>query len=164
MSFKDRLKSLRKERGLTQQKLANLLHVSQNAVYNWENGIREPNIDTIQQIAKFLECDISELFEPIASKTDIIDRMVFEGGSDIVDEARFISKFKKFCELLSLGNVQWTETEKNGVAGLEFSFGEKDDDKYFLTKEQTILLPEVTIEQAKALIRSLDRQNREQGS
>ena len=51
MDFSEKLKALRKKHGHTQSTLAHLLNVSQNAIYNWENGKREPNLDTILKIA-----------------------------------------------------------------------------------------------------------------
>ena len=49
--FANSLKQLRIERGLTQSALAKELHVTQNAVFNWENEKREPNLDMIRKIA-----------------------------------------------------------------------------------------------------------------
>ena len=37
---------------MTQKELAEKLHVSQNAVFNWENGKREPGLDMIEKISK----------------------------------------------------------------------------------------------------------------
>lgn len=51
MTLQQRLKSLRLGRLLTQKELAGLLNVSQNAIYNWENGNREPNKKMIEKIA-----------------------------------------------------------------------------------------------------------------
>ncbi len=50
--FPNRLKKLRSDSKLTQKQLAEQLNVSQNAVYNWENGKREPNLDMMRKIAK----------------------------------------------------------------------------------------------------------------
>ena len=38
--FANRLKQLRLSKGLTQKELGNLLNVSQNAIFNWENNKR----------------------------------------------------------------------------------------------------------------------------
>lgn len=54
MNFSERLKKFRIEKGYTQYRLANALNVSQNAVYNWENGKREPSLDMIDKIARTL--------------------------------------------------------------------------------------------------------------
>lgn len=40
--FANRLKKIRIDRKVTQRELADYLNVSQNAIFNWENGKREP--------------------------------------------------------------------------------------------------------------------------
>lgn len=55
MTLQQRLKSLRLGRLLTQKELARLLNVSQNAIYNWENGNREPNKEMIEKIASLFD-------------------------------------------------------------------------------------------------------------
>lgn len=52
MNFSDMLKTLRKNRGYTQKNLADILNVSQNAIYNWENGKRQPSIEMLEKIAE----------------------------------------------------------------------------------------------------------------
>lgn len=42
MEFKDKLRALRKERGLSQQALADAIFVSRSAVAKWENGLGLP--------------------------------------------------------------------------------------------------------------------------
>ena len=54
-NFPSKIKKLRIENGLTQKQIAESLNVSQNAIYNWENGKREPNLDMIKQIAKYFD-------------------------------------------------------------------------------------------------------------
>lgn len=54
-SFHERLKQLRTKNSITQKKLASTLNVSQNAIFNWENGKREPSMDMIQKIADYFE-------------------------------------------------------------------------------------------------------------
>ena len=51
-NFPNILKKLRVQASMTQKELAEKLHVSQNAVFNWENGKREPGLDMIEKIAK----------------------------------------------------------------------------------------------------------------
>ena len=54
-NFPSKIKKLRIANGLTQKQIAESLNVSQNAIYNWENGKREPNLDMIKQIAKYFD-------------------------------------------------------------------------------------------------------------
>lgn len=51
--FKERLKELRTEKKLSQTELATILNVSQRSISSWETGFREPNFETLKQIAQF---------------------------------------------------------------------------------------------------------------
>lgn len=55
MEFKDRLKELRIEKGLSQMQLALKLNVSQSAIAKWELGKTEPTASAIIAIAKFFD-------------------------------------------------------------------------------------------------------------
>ncbi len=57
------LKKLRLENGLTQSTLARDLSVTQNAVFNWENEKREPNIDMIKKIADYFDITLAYLLD-----------------------------------------------------------------------------------------------------
>lgn len=53
--FASRLKELRINRGMKQSELAEHLLVDQRTISNWENGVNQPNIDTLAAIAKCLD-------------------------------------------------------------------------------------------------------------
>lgn len=53
--FHERLKELRTDKGLSQSQLAGQLNVDFRTISNWENGVRQPNINTLVVIAKFFE-------------------------------------------------------------------------------------------------------------
>ena len=53
MEFKDRLKDLRVERGISQMQLAKELKLSQSAIAKWELGKTEPTASAIIAVAKF---------------------------------------------------------------------------------------------------------------
>ena len=61
MEFKDKLQELRKQKGLTQEELAEILYVSRTAVSKWESGRGYPNIDSLKTIAKFFSITVDEL-------------------------------------------------------------------------------------------------------
>lgn len=54
----ENLKLLRKQHGLSQQKLANILHISQQSVYKYENDITFPDIETLENMADFFDTSI----------------------------------------------------------------------------------------------------------
>lgn len=51
MKFNERLKALRKERGLTQTELADAAGVALMTVQRWEAGTNEPRVSDIQKLA-----------------------------------------------------------------------------------------------------------------
>ena len=61
-SFGNRLKNLRKIRGLTQEQLAERCQVSTSCVSRWENDKLQPNSSNVQALSAALSVDIAELF------------------------------------------------------------------------------------------------------
>ena len=61
MEFHEKLQTLRKEKGLTQEELAEHLYVSRAAISKWESGRGYPNIDSLKAIAGFFSVTIDEL-------------------------------------------------------------------------------------------------------
>lgn len=61
MEFKEKLQTLRKQKGLTQEELAEFLFVSRTAISKWESGRGYPNLDSLKAIAKFFSITIDEL-------------------------------------------------------------------------------------------------------
>lgn len=62
IAFGIRLKQLRKERGLTQEQLAELTDRTPHAISAIERGINAPNFETMIALAKALRTEIRELF------------------------------------------------------------------------------------------------------
>lgn len=60
--MKNKIAILRKERGLTQQALAEMLSVSRQTVISLENGRYNPSIRLAYDIAKIFDCIIEEVF------------------------------------------------------------------------------------------------------
>ncbi len=55
------IKQLRKEKGIRQEQLAEHLHVTRQAVSNWENGKTQPDIEMLTQIAEYFEVSLEYL-------------------------------------------------------------------------------------------------------
>lgn len=64
-----RLKELRKRRGITQQKMALELHMTQNTISRYESGQREAGYHELIQIADYFGVSIDYLLE----RTDVPD-------------------------------------------------------------------------------------------
>jgi len=63
-NFANNLKSLRKEHGLTQIKLASALNYSDKSVSKWEKGDVLPDVFTLHSIAAYFDITIDQLIMP----------------------------------------------------------------------------------------------------
>lgn len=61
LELNEKLQELRKQKGLTQEELAEILFVSRTAISKWESGRGYPNIDSLKAIAEFFNITIDEL-------------------------------------------------------------------------------------------------------
>ena len=61
MEFNVKLQELRKQKGWTQEEVAEVLFVSRTAVSKWESGRGYPNIDSLKSIADLFSVTIDEL-------------------------------------------------------------------------------------------------------
>ena len=61
MEFNEKIQELRKQKGLTQEELAEKLYVSRTAISKWESGRGYPNIESLKAIAKFFDVTVDEL-------------------------------------------------------------------------------------------------------
>ena len=61
MEFNEKLQELRKNKGLTQEELAEALFVSRTAVSKWESGRGYPNLDSLKEISRYFSVTIDDL-------------------------------------------------------------------------------------------------------
>jgi transcriptional regulator with XRE-family HTH domain len=61
MEFHEKLQELRKNRGLTQEELAEVLYVSRTAISKWESGRGYPSIDSLKEISNYFSVTIDDL-------------------------------------------------------------------------------------------------------
>ena len=59
--FGKKFKELRIEKGLTQREIGKILGVCNQTISFWENASREPDLDSLVEIAKFFEVSIDYL-------------------------------------------------------------------------------------------------------
>ena len=59
--FSENLKTLRKQRGFTQEELAARLNVVRQTVSKWESGLSVPDADMLMRLAEILETTVSTL-------------------------------------------------------------------------------------------------------
>lgn len=75
MTLGQKLADLRKQKGLSQEELANVMAVSRQAVSKWENNLSSPDTANLLRLAELLEVDVNtflcaEHTEPAESPTE----------------------------------------------------------------------------------------------
>ena len=75
MEFSERLKTLRKEAGLTQVDVAEKLGISQPAYASWERGVKKPTQENLVKIAQILDVSIDYLVGNSEEKSDELDNI-----------------------------------------------------------------------------------------
>ncbi|MGN0647144.1 MAG: helix-turn-helix domain-containing protein [Oscillospiraceae bacterium] len=61
ITFGQQLKEMRKRKRITQAQLAEMCHVSQGTIANWEAGNRQPDLPTVSMIADVMEITVDKL-------------------------------------------------------------------------------------------------------
>lgn len=81
MGIGKRIKEARKQKGLTQTELANLIGVTPSAITNYENETSHPKEPVLYKLFEALECDANFLFQDEikkASTTQSVDAITFD--------------------------------------------------------------------------------------
>lgn len=87
----ENLKILRKKRNLSQQRLADILHISQQSVYKYENDITSPDIETLMRMADFFETSV----DYIIGHSEISDIIEARNAYDLnADEEELIRLYR----------------------------------------------------------------------
>lgn len=97
-----RIKDLRKKKGLTQEKLADMLGITHKAVSKWECGLTVPDISMIVPLASILEVSTDTLFGlNETSDTEDIWNVVI--SADSVKEYRNLKTYLRAYDILTDG-------------------------------------------------------------
>lgn len=133
MLFNEKLKMLRKGKGLTQEDLAEKINVSRQAITKWESGEGIPDIENLKQISILFDVTIDELVKENFdvkidnSKNIYVKELVIDHSKD------FDIKISKIDELTILNNSEEKvkiEILSNTDINLEDAFIIKLDELY----------------------------------
>ena len=61
MMLNQNIKTVRKNKGFTQEDLANRLHVTRQTISKWEKGYSVPDADMLAKLAEEMEVSVGEL-------------------------------------------------------------------------------------------------------
>lgn len=93
----EKLKKLRKSKGLTTQQVADLINVSQSYISRFENNKAIPDVDMLQKILEVLGSNISDFYNPNELPPDLIQLMETAKKLSVEDRKllnQFITNFK----------------------------------------------------------------------
>ena len=84
MKFCEKLQKLRKEKGYSQEQLADLLDVSRQSVSKWESGTTYPEMDKLLSLCKIFDVTLDDL-----TNDEITDKTIKEKSrntlSNVID-------------------------------------------------------------------------------
>ncbi|MBQ7378770.1 MAG: helix-turn-helix transcriptional regulator [Clostridia bacterium] len=88
INFSQTIKSLRKERGITQEELANYLGISVQSVSKWERGDGMPDISLLPHIAAFYDTTVDYLLGCDAVRTQKIIQSFKEQAQALINKGK----------------------------------------------------------------------------
>lgn len=107
----NRIKELRKEKGLTQKELAKILGVTSLSVLRWENGERQVKTDRAMELADFFEVPVGYLlgYEEPDEYMQVRYMDLMDDYNDLLDELEYkestIQKLRR--QIRRLENENW---------------------------------------------------------
>ncbi len=126
----------RKERNMTQQELANQLHVTDRAISNWENGRRIPDVSFFKPLCAIFDISVNELMngeklkkeKDIASTNERLIHTLHVSNKKIVNIIRvfLFCLFLSFFILLSIYTYYKKNYPKIDIYHLSFSLSDPD--------------------------------------
>lgn len=95
--FAENLKKIRKDKGYTQEILAEKLNVVRQTVSKWEKGLSLPDVDMLSKIANVLETDVN---------------ILLDGQITTTDQSEIVKQLAKINEQLAIKNRRYKKIMK----------------------------------------------------
>lgn len=119
-TFADNLTRIRKEKGLTQEQLAQLLNTYKPVISMYEKGKRNPKTDTIKKFAAALGCSYSDL--------------VSDGALiDIISDEKEQKEIAKLSAFFNMSTNEIAGVIENYLLGKEYKDSITGDSEKLLT-------------------------------
>lgn len=102
------LKELRKEKGLTQEQLAEQFNLSRRTVSRWENGNNMPDLDMLLALADFYAVDIREIMDG-ERKSGTMNTEQQEMFAKLADYSKCKEQIllRKVIAIVTIGMLAW---------------------------------------------------------
>ena len=95
--FAENLKKIRKDKGYTQEILAEKSNVVRQTVSKWEKGLSLPDVDMLSKIANVLETDVN---------------ILLDGQITTTDQSEIVKQLAKINEQLTIKNRRYKKIMK----------------------------------------------------
>ena len=108
MKFGENLQKLRKEKGLSQEQLAEQLGVTRQSVSKWESGASYPEMDKIVTLCKMFHCDLDVLInKDVMEERQRKDasgtiKNIFQSAIDYVKRTIYLFEHKSFKDIVKM--------------------------------------------------------------
>lgn len=106
MKFCEKLQKLRKEKGYSQEQLADLLDISRQSVSKWESGTTYPEMDKLLSLCKIFNVSLDDL-----TNDDITDRNILEKKKN-----NFSNIFNSMLEMINRSVEMFRKMNKLEIA------------------------------------------------
>ncbi len=105
----EKIKELRKAQDVTQEKLADYLNISYQAVSKWENGLALPDITLLPKLANFFGVSTDELLDMKASENETELRRYEKEYNELGRKGKVLEEIELSRKVLDLypRNYQW---------------------------------------------------------
>lgn len=127
MNIGGRLRSMRKNAGLTQEAVADVMNVTRQTLSNWERGVNLPDIFAVSRLAAVYRVSLDEIF---------LGKTFFKGGKSMktnYSDAQIETLIKRHhpdacaVQVLSGGLVSQTFSFRSGMKKFIFQIGGKKE-------------------------------------
>lgn len=134
ISFAETLRRLRLKNDISQQQLADLIHVQRSTIASWETGRRIPDVAMISKLSECLGVDVDTLLhysEKCDKPLNIIllddERIILEGGLSVLKETLPTAEISCFTEpddairfvKKNIVQIAFVDIEMGRVSGLD---------------------------------------------
>lgn len=93
--LKDNIKTLRKNKGLSQEELSIKLNVVRQTISKWETGLSVPDAEMLVKISELFETPVSEILGESIEEKETNDLKVISEKLEVINEQLSISQKQK---------------------------------------------------------------------
>ena len=123
MNIGKKIKELRKQRGITQEQLAESVGVSFQAVSKWENNIALPDITLAPILANYFGVSMDELFDFSLSKIEAEVESIAEEARNYIESDPAVSSIDSYRKQLKTHISKWKKDAEESPYSYADNYG-----------------------------------------